>query len=95
MVLRGIPAARYQGNAVAVIEGEVTRQIDPRWSINIFAGVGRADGTFSELSDSASRVTRGAGFRYLVARRYGFEMGIDVAKGPDDSILYIQAGTAW
>ncbi|WOJ96751.1 glyceraldehyde-3-phosphate dehydrogenase [Congregibacter brevis] len=95
VVLRGIPAARYQGNAVAVIEGEITRQIDPRWSINIFAGVGRADGAFSDLSDSASRVTRGAGFRYLVARRYGFEMGLDVAKGPEDSILYIQAGTAW
>jgi hypothetical protein len=31
--LRGLPALRFQGNAVAVTEAEVTWQIDPRWSV--------------------------------------------------------------
>ena len=63
--------------------------------MNVFAGAGRADSRFGDLGGSGSRVARGAGFRYLIARRYGFEMGVDVARGPEDTILYIQAGTAW
>ena len=38
---------------------------------------------------------RESGFRYLVAKRYGFEMGLDVAWGPEDTVFYIQGGTAW
>ena len=93
--LRGIPAVRYQGNNVAVVEGEVTWQATYRWSINAFAGSGWASNESGDLADSPSRVTHGAGFRYLIARRYGFEMGMDIARGPEDTVFYIQAGTAW
>lgn len=93
--LRGIPAARYQGNNVAVIEGEITWQINYRWSVNAFTGSGWASNETGDLADSPSRVTEGGGFRYLIANRYGFEMGLDVARGPEDTIFYIQAGTAW
>ena len=95
IVLRGIPALRYQGNAVVVAEAEVTWQIDPRWSVNAFAGAGRAANEIDDLGDQPTRVTKGGGFRYLIARRYGFEMGLDVARGPEDTVFYIQAGTAW
>jgi hypothetical protein len=95
IVLRGIPALRYQGNAVVVAEAEVTWQIDPRWSVNAFAGAGRAANEIDDLNDQPTRVTKGGGFRYLIARRYGFEMGLDVARGPEDTVFYIQAGTAW
>ncbi|MEL7447870.1 MAG: hypothetical protein AAFN78_01595 [Pseudomonadota bacterium] len=93
--LRGIPAARYQGNNVGVVEGELTWQVNFRWSVNVFAGAGWASNDNDDLFDSDSRVARGAGFRYLVARRYGFQMGIDVARGPEDTVFYIQAGSAW
>lgn len=93
--MRGIPAARYQGQAVAMSELELAYRIDLRWEINAFTGVGKASDTFSDLSDSSSRVTKGAGFRYLIARRYDFNMGIDIAKGPEDTVFYIQAGSAW
>ncbi len=93
--LRGIQALRYQGNSVAAIEGEVTWQINYRWSVNAFTGSGWASNGSGDLADTPSRVTRGAGFRYLIASRYGFEMGIDVARGPEQDIFYIQAGTAW
>lgn len=48
----------------------------------------------NELAETPSRTTRGAGFRYLVARRYGFETGLDIARGPEDTVFYIQAGSA-
>lgn len=93
--LRGIPAARYQGQAVAMSELELAYRVNLRWELNAFAGVGKATNSFSDLSDSASRVTRGGGFRYLIARRYDFNMGVDIAKGPEETVFYIQAGTAW
>ena len=93
--LRGLPALRYQGNYVAVAEAEVTWQIDPRWAVLGFAGTGRAANSFEDLKDGPSRVSRGGGFRYLIAKRYGFEMGLDIARGPDDTVFYVQGGTAW
>jgi len=93
--LRGIPAVRYQGNYVAVAEAELTWQIDPRWAVLGFVGSGRAANSIEELKDSPSRVSKGAGFRYLIAKRYGFEMGMDIAVGPEENVFYIQGGTAW
>jgi len=93
--LRGIPAARYQGTHVGVLEAEVTWEIDNRWSILGFAGAGRAADSNSSFDSASSRVSKGLGFRYQLARRYGFHMGIDVARGPEDTVFYIQAGSAW
>jgi len=93
--LRGLPALRYQGNYVTVAEAELTWQIDSRWAVLGFAGSGRAANSIGDLKDSPSRVTRGGGFRYLIARRYGFEMGMDIARGPEETVIYIQGGTAW
>lgn len=93
--LRGIQAGRYQGKSVAVSEFELTYQFNLRWSANAFTGIGKATNEFSDLTDAASRISKGVGFRYLIARRYGFNMGIDVAKGPEDTVFYIQAGSAW
>lgn len=93
--LRGIPALRYQGNFVGVAEAEVTWQIDDRWSVNVFGGSGRAANSYSEFKEAPSRNAKGAGFRYLVAKRYGFEMGVDIARGPEEDVFYIQGGTAW
>ena len=95
MSLRGVPAARYQGTYVGVIEGEITWELDARWSLLGFAGVGRAANSGSEFSSASSRVSEGLGFRYEIARRYGLHMGVDVARGPEDTVLYIQAGSAW
>ncbi len=93
--MRGIPAARYQGQSVALSELEVAYRINLRWELSAFAGIGKASDSFSDFSDSDNRVSKGAGFRYLIARRYDFNMGIDIARGPEDTVFYIQAGSAW
>jgi len=93
--MRGIPSARYQGQAVAMSEVEIIYKINFRWQVNAFAGIGKATNDFSEFSASPSRLSKGAGFRYLIARRYGFNMGVDIAQGPEDTVFYIQAGSAW
>ena len=93
--LRGIPAARYQGEFVAAMETELTWQVNSRWSVLGFAGAGRASNSTSGFSDATTRATQGAGFRYHIARRYGFDMGLDLARGPEDTVFYITAGSAW
>jgi len=37
----------------------------------------------------------GAGFRYLLARLYGLQMGFDIARGPEQFAWYLQFGHAW
>jgi hypothetical protein len=84
--MRGIPFFRYQNDDVALIEAEVRWNLTPRWALVGFAGYGKAD-------ESAS--TWGVGFRRLVARRLGIYMGVDIARGPEETAIYIQAGSAW
>jgi hypothetical protein len=93
--LRGIPAARYQGSHVATLEGEVTWQMSYRWSLLGFAGAGKAATSGGEFSAANSQVSQGVGFRYLIAKKFGFNMGIDIARGPEDTVWYVQAGSAW
>ena len=93
--LRGIPAFRYQDEIVLMGEVEATWQIVPRWSVLGFVGSGRAADTLDQLDSATGRNTFGAGFRYLIARKFGLYSGVDVAHGPEDTYVYIQIGSAW
>jgi len=92
--MRGIPAMRYQGEETLLGELEARYDFNPRWSVLGFAGAGKA---FSDRGngDSDTVVSKGLGFRYLIARRFGMRAGIDVAWGPEDTAFYIQMGSAW
>ena len=93
--LRGIPAARYQDENAGVAEVELRWNATPRWALIGFLGAGRAWGSISGFDDANTVTAWGAGFRYLVARRLGIYMGVDLAKGPEETAIYVQAGSAW
>jgi hypothetical protein len=93
--LRGIPAVRYQDENVAVDEVEARWNVTPRWALIGFVGVGRAWGRRDAFDEAGTEAARGAGFRYLVARRLKLYAGVDYGWGPDDEALYIQVGSAW
>jgi hypothetical protein len=59
-----------------------------------FLGTGKAWGT-EDFGDANSVLAGGVGMRYLIARRLGIYMGLDVARGPEDTAVYIQVGSAW
>ncbi|WP_052573387.1 BamA/TamA family outer membrane protein [Haloferula sp. BvORR071] len=93
--LRGAPAMRYQGAHVAYAETELRWQFTDRWSVLGFGGIGA---TWSErrfLSDNDTTWTGGLGLRYLLARKYGLHMGLDVAYGEEGPACYLQFGSAW
>jgi hypothetical protein len=93
--MRGIPAARYQDQNVGVLETELRYYVTPRWIALGFIGAGRAWGRDVSFDGAASRVSKGIGFRYVVARRLGLAVGIDVARGPEQTAYYLQVGSSW
>ncbi|MFT3847304.1 MAG: BamA/TamA family outer membrane protein [Propionivibrio sp.] len=93
--LRGVPAARYQDRRTAVGELELRYAVDDRWSVIGFGGMGKAYGRRQSFSEAERVDAYGAGFRYLIARKLGLQVGLDVARGPEDTAIYIQVGSAW
>ena len=96
IMLRGVPAMRYQGDLTALAETEQLFLVSRRWGINTFGGFGS---TFnmdnSKIEQRTTAWNFGVGFRYLIARQLGLRMGIDVAKGPEDWGIYIIFASAW
>ncbi|NNJ98372.1 MAG: BamA/TamA family outer membrane protein [Gammaproteobacteria bacterium] len=93
--LRGIPAMRYQGETVTVGEAEFRWNFVSRWSLILFGGAGRAQSIDTLTAADDTVFTKGLGFRYFIARRFGAHAGVDVAKGPEDTVVYLTFGQAW
>jgi hypothetical protein len=93
--LRGVPAQRYQDQNTAVLEAELRWNVTPRWAAIGFVGTGRAWGRRTDFSEGDDVLTKGVGFRYLLARQLGLWAGLDYARGPEEDVFYIQVGSAW
>lgn len=93
--LRGAPFMKYQGDHVMEFEAEATFEVTKRWSIVGFAGMGNAYSSIEDFEDGKSVRTLGTGFRYLLMRKLGTKMGIDIAASQDDFAFYIIFGSAW
>jgi hypothetical protein len=95
LVLRGVPAVRFQGHTTALIETEQRWDINLRWSAVAFGGLGKALDKNQSFSEAETAYNYGGGFRYLIARAFKIRAGIDVAKGPDSFGWYIVFGHNW
>jgi hypothetical protein len=93
--LRGIPAMRYQGTDVLTLETEERWMVTPRWGLVGFAGIGKAADGFDALQDAETVWNTGGGFRYLTAREFGLQMGVDIARGPEQWAIYVVFGNSW
>ena len=95
IALRGIPAMRYPGNKVIQSEIEARWQFYGRWSVVAFGGVGQARIDEGPAQRDKTAGGGGVGFRYELARKFGLHAGVDVARGPEDTAVYLQIGSAW
>ncbi|HEY5750843.1 MAG TPA: BamA/TamA family outer membrane protein [Chryseolinea sp.] len=93
--LRGIPIARYQGNIFSLVETEWRWDFVRRWSVVGFVGTGKAYDTWSAFGDADWETSGGAGFRYLIARKFRLRCGVDLARGPEQWAYYIVFGSSW
>ena len=86
---------RYQGSSAATFEVRGGYDLRPRWTILAFAGGGRAADSISDLGKATTRTAYGAGFRCLMAKKLGMRVGLDVARGPEGTYVYVVMGSAW
>ncbi|MFC1688860.1 glyceraldehyde-3-phosphate dehydrogenase [Pseudomonadota bacterium] len=93
--LRGIPAMRYQGEGVLTAEAEYLWGLTPRWTVVFFGGVGRTSAIDPFEAKDRTVGAGGLGFRYRLARKLGLQAGVDVARGPEDTSVYLTVGSAW
>jgi hypothetical protein len=93
--LRGAPLMKYQDAHTIVLEAELSYNVFKRWFISGFTGMGNAFSSFEDFKSGKSVSTYGTGFRYLIARKMGTNMGMDFAWSMDDFAFYIVFGTAW
>lgn len=93
--MRGIPAMRYQGETVAVAEAELRWNFTSRWSLILFGGGGKTESADFVAATDDTVYSKGLGFRYFIARRFGAHAGVDIAKGPEDTAVYLTFGQAW
>ncbi|HEY5823284.1 MAG TPA: BamA/TamA family outer membrane protein, partial [Cyclobacteriaceae bacterium] len=93
--MRGIPAVRYQGETTLIAETEHRIDLNPRWSVLGFVGLGKAIEFDQSFSEGSNVYSVGSGFRYLLARVFKIRAGIDVAVGPDSFGYYIVFGHNW
>ena len=93
--LEGIPLNRYQGPTAATVEIRGGYNFTPRWRVLAFTGAGRTADNVSDLGSATSRTAVGAGFRYMIAKILGLQVGLDVARGPEETYVYLVTGSAW
>lgn len=93
--LRGIPALRYQGETALTAEAEFLWGITPRWTLAFFGGMGKTSEIGLFGSDGETVAAGGVGFRYRMARKLGLQAGVDLARGPEDTAIYLTIGSAW
>ena len=95
ITMRGIPALRYQNESTAVAETELRWNLADRWAALGFIGVAATRGDVPIFEDESGIVAGGVGGRFLFRPQDSLWVGIDVAKGPEDYVLYIVAGHKW
>lgn len=93
--LRGIPALRYQGDKVAVAEIEGRYNFTPKWALIGFAGTGAVSSNIEIIDTDQSIYSYGMGGRYRIFEAQNVWVGIDIARGPEDTNWYVQVGHPW
>jgi len=94
--LRGVQYGRYQGDAALSMETELRRQFSPRWAGVLFGGYGETFVEDSRLYQNEDDIwTFGGGVRYQIARKFGIDVGLDLARGPEETVVYFQFAHAW
>jgi len=95
VILRGVPALRYQGELTMLAETEQFVNVYKRWSVVGFGGIGNTIPKIDKMDFGTTAWNAGGGFRYLIARLLGLQMGLDIARGPEDWAVYVVFGNAW
>ncbi len=99
--MRGVKAMRYQGEFINTVEAEARFRIYKRWSLIGFGGIGFVSPTLQYFTINQDVWAGGTGFRYMLARLFNLQAGLDFAWSEKDELtgknqfaFYITVGSA-
>lgn len=92
LTIRGVSADRYWDKFLVQGQAEVRHQIQGRWSAAAFAGYGGVAPSLNKLESDDMILAGGAGIRFMVDRKERVALRLDVAKGQDQTMVYIGVG---
>lgn len=95
ITLRGIPALRYQGKQVVVAEVEGRFDFNENWAAVAFYGKGWVDSRLPGFETTQDIRSHGFGGRWRALKAQNVWVGLDLAKGPEESVVYVQVGHPW
>jgi hypothetical protein len=94
--LRGVPAMQYQSDNTMVAETQWDFVVYKRWKVDVFTGMGKAFTAFDQFKDATLVYNYGFGFRYLLASKFGMDVGLDFAWSNNrEFAFYLIVGSAW
>ena len=80
---------------MASAEIEAQWQFEERWTAVAFAGAGTTHTSRRDFAVSEDVASGGLGFRYELARKFGMNVGMDIAHSPGTTAIYLVVGNAW
>ena len=93
--LRGYEIGRYRDRAMFAAQTEYRFPLSGRFGAVAFAGVGKVASSFDEMGSEPALPSIGAGLRWLASAKARVNLSIDVAKGRDDTSLYVYVKEAF
>jgi outer membrane protein assembly factor BamA len=93
--IRGVSGDTYWDKFLLQGQAEVRQHIHGNWSAAMFAGYGGVGPSLKDLDRDDMIFAGGAGIRYMVAPEQRVALRLDVAKGQDQTMVYISVGEAF
>jgi hypothetical protein len=87
--LRGYEAGRYRDRAMLATQAEYRFPLGGRWGGVVFGGWGKVGKSFGDMGDEPDLPSVGAGIRWLAAQKARVNLSVDVARGRDDTSVYV------
>jgi hypothetical protein len=93
--IRGLPTGRYLDSTVAQVQGELRTTVWRRLGAVVFAGTGVVFPSLTSFEEGNAGYGLGAGLRYRLPGEDKINVGIDVAYGGEDPVVYFRVGEAF
>jgi outer membrane protein assembly factor BamA len=87
--LRGYEAGRYRDRAMLALQGEYRFPLAGRFGAVVFGGWGKVARSFGDLGEEPDLPSVGVGLRWLAAEKARVNLSVDVARGRDDTSVYV------
>jgi outer membrane protein assembly factor BamA len=93
--LRGYISGQYMDRMMFAVQGEYRRGVTERFGVVAFAGVGEVASDVSELNSEDLLPSIGAGIRYQLTKQQPINFRVDVARGKNETAIYVGVGEAF